>query len=152
VTSRRARSETSAGGVVVRCTSDGPRYLLIWDGHRNWGFPKGHLENGEAPEAAARREIAEETGVDDLTEHHPLGAIDWHFRHRGQLIHKTCHYFLYTSVRGDPRPQRSEGIRACEWCEYEDALRKLRFENARQILTQASALLADTCADQAGAS
>lgn len=55
----------SAGVVVVRDTSDGPRYLLL-RAYRHWDFPKGMVEAGEEPLAAARREVAEETGIDAL--------------------------------------------------------------------------------------
>ena len=51
----RVRDETSAGGVVYRVDNGQPRFLLIRDSYRNWGFPKGHLESGEAPDAAALR-------------------------------------------------------------------------------------------------
>lgn len=34
--------------------------------YRNWDFPKGMVEPGEAPLEAARREVAEETGIEDL--------------------------------------------------------------------------------------
>jgi 8-oxo-dGTP pyrophosphatase MutT (NUDIX family) len=134
---QRARRETSAGGVVVRRTDGAVRYLLIHDGHRNWGFPKGHLDNGESAEAAARREVGEETGLTDLTLHEALGCIDWYFRHGGRLIHKFCHFFLFTSATGDPTPQADEGIAACTWLDYEGALDKLTHANARRVLTSA---------------
>src|SRR6267143_398808 len=97
---RRARRETSAGGVVFRRGPNGePRFLLIRDSYRNWGFPKGHLEPGEPPAAAARREVAEETGLKDLVLHGPIRVIDWYFRFRGKTIHKFCHFFLFESRR-----------------------------------------------------
>jgi len=34
--------------------------------YRNWDFPKGMVEAGEDPLAAARREVREETLIDDL--------------------------------------------------------------------------------------
>lgn len=55
----------SAGVVVVRETGDGPRYLLL-RAYRHWDFPKGMVEADEAPLDAARREVAEETGIDSL--------------------------------------------------------------------------------------
>ncbi len=55
----------SAGVVVVRETPDGARFLLL-RAYRNWDCPKGLVEPGEDPLAAAVRETAEETGIDDL--------------------------------------------------------------------------------------
>jgi bis(5'-nucleosidyl)-tetraphosphatase len=55
----------SAGVVVVRDTDQGPRYLLL-RAYRHWDFPKGMVEAGEEPLAAARREVAEETGIGSL--------------------------------------------------------------------------------------
>lgn len=54
----------SAGVVVVRATEHGWLYLLL-RAYRNWDFPKGRVEPGEAPLATAVRELAEETGIAD---------------------------------------------------------------------------------------
>jgi 8-oxo-dGTP pyrophosphatase MutT (NUDIX family) len=145
-----ARRETSAGGVVVRRTDDVVRYLLIHDGHRNWGFPKGHLDDGESAATAARREVEEETGLTDLTLREALGCIDWYFRHRGRLIHKFCHFFLFTSATGDPTPQADEGIAACAWLDYEAARDKLSHANARRMLTSARELVEGAGAELPG--
>src|SRR2546427_4329901 len=48
--------------------------------------PKGHLKVGEPPADAARREVAEETGLEDLALHGPIRVIDWYFRFRGKTI------------------------------------------------------------------
>lgn len=146
----RARKETSAGGVVVRRSPDGLRYLLIRDGHRNWGFPKGHLHTGEEPEDAARREIAEETGIADLALHDALGRIDWYFRFRGSLIHKFCHFFLFSSDVGDPTPQGEEGISACVWLSFDDARARLTHDNARRVLEAARVLIEHGVLDASG--
>lgn len=52
----------SAGVVVVRDTPEGRRYLLL-RAYKHWDFPKGMVEQDEAPFDAARREVAEETGI-----------------------------------------------------------------------------------------
>jgi 8-oxo-dGTP pyrophosphatase MutT (NUDIX family) len=135
---RRAQRETSAGGVVFRREAGIARFLLIRDSYRNWGFPKGHLEPGEPPAEAARREVMEETGLDDLLLHGPIKVIDWYFRFRGKTIHKYCHFFLFESKRGDPVPQVDEGITECAWHPLEDALRTISYDNAREVLRRAA--------------
>ena len=135
--------ETSAGGVVFR-RSDGdePRFLLIRDSYRNWGLPKGHLEEGEERADAALREVGEETGLTDLVLHGPIQDIDWFFRFRRRLIHKTCAFFLLESAAGDPCPQRDEGITACRWLPFEAALATVSYANAREVLRVAGRLVA----------
>lgn len=57
-----ASKQLSAGAVVVRRAGAEWR-LLVLRAFRNWDFPKGLVEPGEEPFAAAKREIAEETGL-----------------------------------------------------------------------------------------
>ncbi len=55
----------AAGAVVVRRAGRGWKILLL-RAYRSWDFPKGRVEPGEDPLAAATREVAEETGLADL--------------------------------------------------------------------------------------
>ncbi len=132
---RRAEREVSAGGIVFRRVPGEPtRFLLLRDPYRNWGFPKGHLEDGETPAQAADRETCEETGLEQLILHGPIRLIDWHFRFRGKRIHKYCHFFLFESPDGTPVPQQSEGITDFRWLPLDEALKKLSYDNARGVL------------------
>jgi 8-oxo-dGTP pyrophosphatase MutT (NUDIX family) len=140
------RDETSAGGVVFRVDGGLPLYLLIRDSYQNWGFPKGHLEPGEMPEAAALREVSEETGLSDLSIRGAIDTIDWYFRFRGQLIHKVCHFFLMETRESSTLPQRAEGITACRWSGYEDATSLVSYANARDILRRAHEMILESSA------
>ena len=60
----------AAGAVIFRRSDRGIRLLLL-RAYKNWDFPKGMVEPGEDALAAARREVAEETGLADLA--YPFG-------------------------------------------------------------------------------
>jgi 8-oxo-dGTP pyrophosphatase MutT (NUDIX family) len=63
MTSRLPR--LSAGVVVVRQSAEGWRFLLL-RAFNHWDFPKGMVEAGEEPLAAAIREVREESAITDL--------------------------------------------------------------------------------------
>ena len=142
----RAREEQSAGGVVFRMDAGQPLYLLIRDSYQNWGFPKGHIEAGEQPHAAAQREVSEETGLGGLVLRGAIDTIDWFFRFKGQLIHKSCQFFLMESLEATTSPQRNEGITACRWIAFEEAEALISYSNAREILRRAQEMVAASSA------
>lgn len=133
----RARIERSAGGVVLRRIDGVLHVLLIRDPYDNWGLPKGHLERGEGPRAAAVREVHEETGLQGVRVGMELGAIDWYFRYEGRLIHKFCTFYLMASPRGEVEPAVDEGISRCIWIPLDDAPRRISYDNAREMVERA---------------
>lgn len=137
----RAKLETSAGGVVYRLHDGVPLFLLIRDSYRNWGFPKGHLEEEEQPYAAAMREVQEETGLEALELDGEIDTIDWFFRFRGKLVHKVCHFYLMRTDSARTNPQRAEGITACRWATFDEAAKLVSYANARDVLLRAHAMV-----------
>ena len=149
MTRSRAKQETSAGGVVFRMADGEPLFLLIRDSYDNWGFPKGHLETGERPETAAAREVLEETGLAELAVRGEIETIDWYFRFRGRLIHKVCHFFLMETSHEATSPQRNEGITACRWVPYDEAIDAVSYANARSVLRRAQEMVGARRPDEA---
>lgn len=138
----RARREVSAGGVVFRQTQAGPEFALIKAGG-HWSFPKGSVEKGETVDAAALREISEETGLPRpyLRIVRRLPDVEYAFRWSGVLVFKTVHNFLVELVRDAPvDPQLSE-IEAVEWFAADTAARSVGFKNARETLEAAIAAI-----------
>lgn len=58
--------EKSVGCVVYRKQGDENLFLLVQYRSWQWDFPKGHVEKGENEEETFRREVFEETGINDL--------------------------------------------------------------------------------------
>jgi len=131
---------------VYRVDGGQPLFLLIRDSYQNWGFPKGHIETGEEPEDAALREVAEETGLAELTMRGSIDTIDWYFRFRGTLIHKRCRFYLMETATADTLPQRDEGITACRWTPFEEAQELISYANAREVLRRAQEMVVESSA------
>ena len=128
----------------MRPVADALMVLLIRDPYKKWGLPKGHIENDETGEQAAYREVMEETGLNEVTVGPELGTIDWHFRFRGKLIHKYCQFFLMATEDGRTCPEIEEGITECLWVPMEDALERVTYDNAREIIRAAVVMLDGT--------
>lgn len=149
---RRVKMEFAAGGVVYMRTSRGPLIGFILDPYHKWTFAKGHIERGETPAHAARRESEEEMGLHGLKVIAPLGKIDLWFYERYRhgkrvygprtLIHKPVFYFLMQAPRGmRSKPERGEMIHAVRWVPAHEALRVLSYKNTRPILERALRLI-----------
>ena len=80
----------SSGTLLYRRTGPTLEVLLVhpsgnYNRHKPWSIPKGLLDEGETPEAAARRETEEEAGIVVSGELTSLGTIK--YRKSGKLIH-----------------------------------------------------------------
>ena len=138
--SSRRVEEISAGGLVVDLS--GERGLLIGRhdkrGRTLWSLPKGHIEVGETPEAAALREVEEETGiVSKITR--SLGVIDFWFMADGKRIHKTVHHFLFFEIRGDLTPQISE-VDVVDWFPLDEIATRLAYPDERKLIARSGDL------------
>ena len=138
------REHISAGGVVFRDSGDLEICLIKPTGRTLWALPKGSLEEGETAEAAALREIREETGINGAVEA-TLGSIEYWFLSRGEnvRVHKQVHFFLVRALSGDTADHDHE-VEEARWFSYEAALDVMTYPNERQMLREGAALLAPT--------
>lgn len=112
---------TRAGGIVI---GDGGTIALVQ--HRDnvvWLFPKGHIDGDESDEEAARREIAEETGICELELLDDLGTYERPRMHRDNTDHEReiarIHMFLFAAPLHTILNPTLE-IGGAKWVSYRD--------------------------------
>lgn len=135
---RMTKQETSAGIIVYQADDimHQPTYLLLHYISGHWDFAKGKLEPGETKLQAAIRELKEETSLEAQVHDHFEESLSYLFRNRkGEMINKTVTFFVGKETGGDIALSR-EHI-AYIWLPFQEALQKLTYTNARQVLTKA---------------
>lgn len=123
-----------AGGVIV---NDHGEIVIVKNGPSFWGLPKGHIDKGEDILQAARREIKEETGLENLE---LLGELGSYKRYRGtpgggddtsEL--KTIHMFLFKSSQEQLQPE-DPGNPEARWVPFATARDMLTHPKDREFL------------------
>lgn len=131
----------SAGGVVLRGRGAAQETMLVRPrGRRGWTLPKGTLEVGEAACDAARREVAEETGLRTriLAKLDPVEYRFWGSRKgRRRRIHKLVYWYLMASEGESSRPTDTREIEEARWFAVRDAWAALHLGVLRGVLRQA---------------
>jgi len=136
-TSPAGEVELSAGGAVVR----GNEVIVIVpvkrdaNGRRVLALPKGHLDKGESPEAAATREVTEETGVTaELID--KLGDVEYSYERRGRRRCKRVAFYLFRYRSGSLEDHDQE-IEDARWIPLEEAAEVLTYPSERGIVRRA---------------
>lgn len=133
----------SSGGVVYRRTDGELEVVICGRGVPTyWGLPKGTPNPQESLEETARREVAEETGL-DVTIDGKVGSIDYWFYPPQATVrcHKTVHFYLMTPVGGDLSRHDPE-FDVVQWLPLEEALHTLAYPNEVEVLRKAASMVA----------
>lgn len=136
------RRELSAGGVAVRQERGQWLVALLKTAHKRgevWVLPKGHVElaANENISAAARREVQEEAGIQDLSVRDQLGVTRFTFQAEKTVVRKTVHYFLMVTTQKELQPQEEEGLIDAAWFPIDVAIGQLGYEADQDIVRRA---------------
>lgn len=134
------KREHSAGFVLFH-DKDGKReYLILQYPGGHFEFPKGHMEEGETELETAERELIEETSINEIEVIDGYrNIIEYSFRHAGKIIEKDVVFFL--AKTNQKNVTISHEHQGSVWLPYDEAYKKLTFENAKNLLEKAESLL-----------
>lgn len=125
--------ERSAGAVIFSETPDGMIFLLLNYPSGHWDFVKGNIEEGETLRQTVVREIMEETGIFDVEFVNGFeDKIEYHYQRDGNMVHKEVVFFLAKTKTPDVKISHEH--LGFVWLSFNDALKKLTYKNAQNIL------------------
>jgi 8-oxo-dGTP diphosphatase len=138
------KQQVSAGGVAFRKRGGRIYVALISVGdQKRWQLPKGLIDRNEETEAAAIREVREETGL----ETEMLAPIDvveyWYFSGTGEArvrFHKFVHFFLLRYSSGKTEDHDHE-VNEARWVEINRAEELLAFASEKKIVARAREMI-----------
>jgi len=125
--------ETSCGVVLVNCGA----VLLLQYPQGHWDLPKGHVEPDDAThEATVRRELLEETGIDDLSLHPGFTQRTvYSYRYKGRMREKEVHWYL--GETDTLTVTLSHEHRGHLWLPWDQAIEFVTHDETRSVLTAA---------------
>ncbi|MBI2652034.1 NUDIX domain-containing protein [Candidatus Woesearchaeota archaeon] len=134
-------TENSCGAIVFKKQKDDSiKYLLLHYEAQHWDFPKGNQEKKETEEQTAAREIKEETGIEDFEFVDGFRETIKYFYKKGdEAIYKEVIFFLAQSATEEVKLS-FEHI-GYAWASYEHAMKKLTFNNSKELLRKANQFL-----------
>jgi bis(5'-nucleosidyl)-tetraphosphatase len=132
-----SKVDFAAGGIVFYDNS----IIIVKNKRRDiglnksfWGFPKGHLEDGEKPAEAAVREVYEETGFKvKLNSDKPIAESRYDINLEDGVIHKTVWFYEMKVINAFEKEPDNE-IEELAIVNYDEAINLLTFREDKKIL------------------
>jgi 8-oxo-dGTP diphosphatase len=130
----------AAGGIVLR-QQQTPLIAVVRLRKRNeWVLPKGKLDDGETPRAAAEREVLEETGH-EVSVHEFLGTLVYESGGRSKVVH----YWRMETSGGQVHELMSD-VKAVDWLPLDAAVERLSRGYERAFLANVGPLALEAAA------
>jgi len=139
--------ETSAGAVVFRKEDNQIYYLLLHYKSGHWDFPKGHIEEGEKEKETVKREVKEETGIEDIEivegfkewikyVFRSTYDLDENEKSKAPWIFKIVTFYLAETKTKEVKTSFEH--LGYKWLSYDEAIEKVTFKKAKEILKKAN--------------
>ena len=121
----------SCGGVVIFRGKILVLYKHFHNRYEGWVLPKGTVEEGEAYQETALREVLEESGAHaEIMKY--IGKSEYTFNVPEDTVSKEVHWYLMMADSYYSKPQREEYFTDSGFYKYHEAYHLLKFNNMRK--------------------
>jgi 8-oxo-dGTP pyrophosphatase MutT (NUDIX family) len=132
--------ERSAGILLFREDSGKKMFLLLHYPSGHWDFIKGRIEKNESLKQAALREAMEETGITDIEFSEGFEEkIQYSYQFGGKEVRKEVVFFLAKTKTTDVKISHEHLDYI--WLEFDEALQKTTYQNAKNLLIKSKSLV-----------
>lgn len=131
------KEDTSYGIIPVVKEGEKWRVLLIKQyshigNNTYWGFPKGHVEEGEAPRQTAVRELREETNMEVGFFEETSFNNEYSFIFNGVKITKKVIFFI-GFVKEIYFKVDTKEVKEAKWFNLDEAMERLDYKNTKEM-------------------
>lgn len=133
----------SAGGILF---NQNKVFLILKKSRNEWLLPKGTVEIGESNQDAAKREVIEETGYEniDFISKEPVNITKFSFTdEENNTINKYVTFYLFKLINEENKhtsQMNDEGLDG-QWFDIDEAIYKVKHEELKQTLTISKSLI-----------
>ena len=120
------KCEKSCGAIIIYNN----QVLMVKQQKGFWGFPKGHVEDGETEVETAIREVKEETNVDIVVDEN-LRFVNHYITDKN--VDKTVIFFVAHPIDNLNIIAQEAEIKEIEWVDIDLVEDKLTFDNTKEM-------------------
>ena len=132
--------EERSAGVILFNKAEGIQFLVLKYPSGHWDFVKGNIEEGEEEEETVKRELFEETGINNLEIHQGFNEkAEYNYYKKNNKVHKIVSYYL--AETNQKQVKLSFEHLDHKWSNYEDSMKLITFENSKEILKKGNEII-----------
>ena len=132
--------EERSAGVILFNKAEDIQFLVLKYPSGHWDFVKGNIEEGEEEEETVKRELFEETGINNLEIHQGFNEkAEYNYYKKNNKVHKIVSYYL--AETNQKQVKLSFEHLDHKWSNYEDSMKLITFENSKEILKKGNEII-----------
>ena len=132
--------EERSAGVILFNKTEEIQFLVLKYPSGHWDFVKGNIEEGEEEEETAKRELFEETGINNMNIKRGFNQkVEYNYYKKNNKVHKIVSYYLAETEQKEVK--LSFEHLDYKWVNYDDLMKLITFDNSKDILKKANELI-----------